>query len=184
MKKFNTTKKINIKKIFFVIFTLFFIYFPVKLLFDFLVTNDVTVLENIIQSLVFGLVLSLVSIYNWRSSGRKIERLIKLELNKGEKIEIETRAGRLINRIIFPGKLYLTDQRLIYIGFEYFQFEKIKSIKRNDIVDIQPVKIYNLIDNGIEIQDRFGKKHKFNFDDRDEVLAALQTEMNVAIYPK
>ena len=80
----------------------------------------------------------------------------------------------MINRIIFPGKLYLTDQRLIYIGFEYFQFEKIKSIKRKDIVDIQPVKIYNLIDNGIEIQDRNGKNHKFNFDDRYEVLAALQ----------
>ena len=181
MKKFNTTKKISKKKIFIAFFIMFLIYFTVKLLFDFLVKNDVSVLENIIQSLVFGIVLSLVSIYNWRSSGRKLERLIKRELNKGEKIEIETRAGRLINRIIFPGKLYLTNQRLIYIGFELFQFEKIKSIKRKDIVDIQPVKMYNLIDNGIEIQDRNGKNHKFNFDDRDEVLAALRTEMNVTV---
>ena len=181
MKKFNTTKKINKKKIFIVIFTMFLIYFPLKLFIDFLMKNDVSVLENIIQSLVLGLVLSLISIYSWKPSNKKIEELIKKELGKGEKIEIETQAGRLINRIIFPGKLYLTDQRLIYIGFEYFQFEKIKSIKRKDIVDIQPVKIYNMIDNGIEIQDRFGNKHKFNFDNRDEVLVALQAEMNIAI---
>ena len=159
---------------------MFFIYFPISLLLDFLIKGKISILENTIPSLLFGISIKFFTVYNWRFSGRKLERLIKLELNKGEKIEIETRAGRLINRIIFPGKLYLTDQRLIYIGFEYFQFEKIKSIKRKDIVDIQPVKMYNLIDNGIEIQDQSGKKHKFNFDNRDEVLAALQTEMNVA----
>jgi len=181
MGKVIKEEKINKKKIFIVFITLFLIYFPIKLLLDFLMKSDVTFVENIIQSLVFSLVLSLVSIFSWKPSNKKIEKLIKKELGKGEKIEIETRAGRLINRIIFPGKIYLTNQRLIYIGFEYFQFEKIKSIKREDIIDIQPVKMYDLIDNGIQIEDRTGKKHKFNFDNRDQVLAALQMEMNVAI---
>ena len=89
MKKFNTTKKINKKKIFIVIFTMFSCISPVKLFIDFLMKNDVSVLENIIQSFVFGIVLSLVSIYNWRSSGKKLNDLSKKSLIKEKKLKLK-----------------------------------------------------------------------------------------------
>jgi len=179
MKKFNTKSKINIKRIIFTATFFFVIHFPFNYFINYFDEDDRSVTSSLIGSAVFSMIMGLVFGLFGRPKYRKSDEIISAELDQEENIQIESIAGIKEGYLVFPGKLYLTDQRLLFAKNKFLQDPEIKKVNRDELISVQPEKRYDLIDNGITLEVKSGKKHKFNFDDRDEVLTALRSELGI-----
>lgn len=177
MKKFNTKKPFHTKQLLFYSIVFFVIHFPLNYFISFATDIRRSVTSDLIGSFVFSIIMGLIFSYFAKPKYHKLDEAVSSKLNKGEKILIESIAGLQHGFIVFPGKLYLTNQHLYLAKHKAFQSPTIKTIDRSHITNAQAMKTYNLFNNGIEIKETSGKKHKLSLNNRDEVLNAYQKEI-------
>lgn len=136
-------------------------------------------MSNLLQSIFFALIMTLLFSFTKTHFTEQIIEGLEATLAKDEAVQIEVPAGQKANGIVFGGKLFLTNKRLLFIRHGYFQRKSQCSIERENISYIKPTKLYYIADNAIEITDTGGKKYLFNLQSRDEVLEALREEVKL-----
>ena len=133
----------------------------------------------IFQGIFFGVVF--VLIFPWamkKMLSKKVNNIIP-ELLDEEEIEEEIFANLFRGIEGVGGKIFLTNERLIFKSHSLNIQKGQTDINYSDIVSVDKRKTAKLIDNGIKISTKQGTEYDFVVNDRDDVLIKIQNKLNV-----
>ena len=177
MKKFNTQVKITKKQRLLIFIAFLVTSFPLITIMDWLSESEIYYISNGIQSLLSAAFMSFILPLTFKHLAKKLEKSITFTLDEDEVIQVESPAGQKIKGIVYGGKLILTNKRFLFVRHGFFQKKKIWKLNRDQVQHIKPIKLFKLVDNGLEIMDKSDNTYHFNSQKRNEVLAALQAEI-------
>jgi hypothetical protein len=151
------------------------IYGIVLFLFD----RDQNINSILFQSVFFGVLF--VLIFPWamkKMIGKRIDN-IQPELLNDEIIEEEIFANLFRGLEGVGGKIFLTNQRLVFKSHSLNIQKGQTNIVYLDIDSIHKRKTAKLVDNGIKIITKEGTEYNFVVNDRDAVLKKIQQKIIV-----
>ena len=177
MKKFRSDGKFSRKQKIALFFATLLTYFPVLSVIYWIMGNEIIWLSILAQSILFALFMSFFLPFNSRFFSKKLDKAISLTLKKGEAIDLETPAGHKKGLIVYGGKLFLTNERVLFVSHGFLQAKKTWEINRHAIKSIKPKKFFFFADNGLEIEDFSNNSYQFNMQNRNEVLSHLRQNL-------
>jgi hypothetical protein len=106
--------------------------------------------------------------------------MYRFSLKENEKILKKGEASLHIDDTGFTGALYLTNERLVFVGFVLGASEqKEKSVAFKQIKEVKPGKTFFLIPNVLDVTTEDHEQFKVAVQRRDEWLAAIRSQMAV-----
>lgn len=165
--KIDLTWKQRISSMFFTAI----IYGAVLFLFD----RNQNINSIIFQAIFFGVLF--VLIFPWamkKMLGKRVNNIVT-ELLDEEEIEEEIFAN-LFRGV--EGKIFLTNQRLIFKSHSLNIQKGQTNIEYSIISSVQKRKTAKLIDNGIKIITKQNTEYDFIVNDRDDILVKIQNKLN------
>ncbi|WP_223442294.1 GRAM domain-containing protein [Polaribacter litorisediminis] len=132
----------------------------------------------IIQAVIYGVSMTLffIFLFPWfmkKFVGKRIDN-IKPELLENEKIEEEIFANIFRGLEGVGGKIFLTNERLIFKSHSLNIQKGQTNIKYSDIVEVEKRKTMKTVDNGIKVITKEKKEYCFVINDRDTQLQRIQ----------
>jgi hypothetical protein len=136
------------------------------------------VFQAIFFGLFFGVGFPYVIQKNSKKVGRFLSKKIQPKLEEGEKVEYESPANLFRGVEAVGGKLFLTNQKLIFKSHKFnFQNGQIQ-IQYNAIVEISLRKTSKIVNNGLRITTNKNEKFDLVLNDRKKWMAELKTKIN------
>jgi hypothetical protein len=132
--------------------------------------------KGIYGSLLFSIFFGLGFPFLLEKLAPKLSSKVKIpELNKNETIIFEEPANLFRNKFIaVGGKLFLTENRLIFNSHKYNFQNGAASITRENIVEIIERKSMGIVDNGLRITTKDNLKYDFVVNHRMELIEKLK----------
>jgi hypothetical protein len=132
----------------------------------------------IIQAVIYGVLMTLffIFLFPWfmkKLVGKRIDN-IKPELLENEKIEEEIFANLFRGLEGVGGKIFLTNERLIFKSHSLNIQKGQTNIKYLDIVNVEKRKTMKTFDNGIKVITKEKKEYCFVLNERDTQLQLIQ----------
>ena len=132
----------------------------------------------ITQAVIYGVSMTLffIFLFPWfmkKLVGKRIDN-IKPELLENEKIEEEIFANIFRGLEGVGGKIFLTNERLIFKSHSLNIQKGQTNIKYSDIVEVEKRKTMKIVDNGIKVITKEKKEYCFVVNDRDIQLQRIQ----------
>lgn len=143
----------------------------------FLLSGDQNINSIIFQSVLFGVFFTLT--FPWfmkKLVGKRIDN-IKPELLEKEKLEVEILANLFRGLEGVGGKIFLTNERLIFKSHSLNIQKGQTNINYSEISSVDKRKTAKLIDNGIKIITKEGTEYDFVVNDRDTELKKIQQKI-------
>jgi hypothetical protein len=148
----------------------------------YVLNTDQGVYSIVMQSLIYGVSMTLFFIFLFPFMMKKILEKkidnIKPELLETEKLEEEIFANLFRGLEGVGGKIFLTNQRLIFKSHSFNIQKGQTNIEYSIISSVQKRKTAKLIDNGIKIITKQNTEYDFVVNDRDDVLVKIQNKLN------
>lgn len=169
--KIDLTWKQRISSMFFTTI----IYGAVLFLFD----RNQNINSIIFQAIFFGVLF--VLIFPWAMKkilGKRVNNIVP-ELLDEEEIEEEIFANLFRGVEGVGGKIFLTNQRLIFKSHSFNIQKGQTNLEYSIISSVQKRKTAKLIDNGIKIITKQNTEFDFVVNDRDDVLVKIQNKLNL-----
>ncbi|MFP4090426.1 MAG: hypothetical protein ACLFUB_18915 [Cyclobacteriaceae bacterium] len=126
-------------------------------------------LEGLLTSIFFVLIF-------WTSMhwlARYLNRKLSFEFPPGETACFESGANLRRGREAVGGKLFLSDQRLVFISHQYNVQRDPLEIERDRIAQVVPHKSLGFISNGLQLKTTEGRVYHFVVDQQDKWLKVL-----------
>lgn len=147
----------------------------------YLLNTNQSINEIVVQSLIYGVSMTLFFIFLFprimkKLVGKRIDN-IKPKLLENEKIENEIFANLFRGLEGVGGKIFLTNQRLVFKSHSLNIQKGQTNIIYLDIDSIHKRKTAKLVDNGIKIITKEGTEYNFVVNDRDAVLKKIQQKI-------
>jgi hypothetical protein len=140
--------------------------------------SNVGLNNAIFQGISFGILF--VLLFSWTMKklvGKRIDNIVP-ELLDEEEIEEEIFANLFRGVEGVGGKIFLTNQRLIFKSHSLNIQKGQTNIEYSIISSVQKRKTAKLIDNGIKIITKQNTEYDFVVNDRDDVLDKIQNKLN------
>lgn len=150
------------------------IYGAVLFLFD----RNQNINSIIFQAIFFGVLF--VLIFPWamkKMLGKRVNNIVP-ELLVEEEIEEEIFANLFRGVEGVGGKIFLTNQRLIFKSHSLNIQKGQTNIEYSIISDVQKRKTAKLVNNGIKIITKQNTEYDFVVNERDDVLVKIQNKLN------
>lgn len=140
----------------------------------FIIGKDQSITSICIQSICFGVIFILL--YPWVLNKIITKRIDEItpDLLENEKIEDEIFANLFRGIEGVGGKIFLTNNRLIFKSHSLNIQKGQTNIDYSIIHSVSKRKTAKLIDNGIKVATKDGKEYDFVVDERDDVLKKIQ----------
>jgi hypothetical protein len=133
--------------------------------------------QSLQADLLKGLVSSLFFVlFFWASMhwlARYLNRKLNFEFSPEETALFESGANLRRGMESVGGKLFISDQRLVFISHQYNVQRGTLEIERNRIEQVLPRKNMGLISNGLQVDTTEGKTYHFVVDQQDKWLQLL-----------
>lgn len=111
---------------------------------------------------------------------KKVDVLVKDVINASEEIIYDGGANQLKGKEGVGGKLFITNQRLLFVSHKYNIQSGTTSIPLADIKSIEKNKVAKIFNTGITIISNDSNKYKFVVNNQDEWYTKLNTFTQVA----
>ncbi|SHM95728.1 GRAM domain-containing protein [Polaribacter sp. KT 15] len=149
----------------------------------YLLDNELTLKNLVGQSLIYGVAMTLFFIFLFpklknKLVGKRVDT-IKPGLLADEVLEREIFANLFRGFEGVGGKIFLTNQRLIFKSHSLNIQKGQTNIDYNDIVSVTKRKTFKLRDNGIKITTKKGDEYCFVVNNRDVELKNILDKLNV-----
>ncbi|PWJ38583.1 GRAM domain-containing protein [Sediminitomix flava] len=148
------TNKLNLnwKKRIFLILALFSFYSIPLILFELAVDNKIESIEKILlEGLIFGLCMAFIFPFGLEVLAKKLSNSISPNLDASEKIEIEGGASLFQGKEAVGGKIFLTNNKMIFIPHKFNIQKKELEIPFLKIKEVTGRKTAKVVDNGLRI---------------------------------
>ena len=159
-----------------VIFTLSISFFEF-LIFDKDKSITTILIQRALTGLIFGLIFPPIMKWLAKKMYSKTVPEVDIDLKENEIVEAEGPANLFRKMEGVGGKLFITNQRLVFNSHKLNIQRGATSILYSEIESVQPRKTSGLIDNGISIQLKSGDEHKFVVNDRETWLKEIQARL-------
>ncbi len=153
------------------------IYALLLLIIDTVLGQRSSMISYAIQSVVFSVVWFFVFIYAINKFGKKVDNSIKIDLAEDEVLEAEGVANIFRGSEAVGGKLFLTNQHLVFISHKYNIQSGITKLPLESIVSIDKCKTMGFIDNGLLVRTKTGSELKFVVNERNTWLEVLTQKL-------
>lgn len=149
----------------------------------YLLDNELTLKNLVGMSLIYGVAMTLFFIFLFpklmnKLVGKRVDT-IKPSLLADEVLEREIFANLFRGFEGVGGKIFLTNQRLIFKSHSLNIQKGQTNIDYNDIVSVTKRKTMKLINNGIKVTTKEGKVYYFVVNNRDVELINILDKLNV-----
>jgi len=132
----------------------------------------------IFQGVFFGVFMAIVFPYLFGKFAMNHGKNIYPELGTDEEIETEGLANLFRSVQAVGGKLFLTNEKLIFKSHKLNIHTGQSDIPYHTIAEVQTTKTGNLIDNGLRIKTADGLEFDFVVADRESWMEKLQEKIN------
>ncbi len=137
--------------------------------------GPINITRTLLLSVGSGIICGLL--YGWFSglfvASKLINTATKFEKQPGEEILFETLANHFMGMEAVGGKLYLTNNRLVFKSHQLNIQNHELSIVRSDIVGAERTKTAKLINNGLIVKSVNNKTDRFVVENADEWVEKL-----------
>ena len=135
-----------------------------------------------IQAIIYGVFMTLffIFLFPWfmkKLVGNRINN-IKPSLSENEKIEVEIFANLFRGIEAVGGKIFLTNDRLIFKSHSFNIQNGQTNIKYSEIDAVEKRKTMKAVDNGIKIITKENKEYCFVVNERDAQIAIIQKRIS------
>jgi hypothetical protein len=130
------------------------------------------IVPGILTGLASGLISGLLFGLSIHFFGKKVDKLVQIDLLPGETLLFQTKANHFKGIEGVGGKLSLTDQRLVFRSHALNIQSHVLNIPLQNIGHVERYKTIGLINNGLKITAE-GKTEKFVVDKAEEWLSRL-----------
>ncbi|WP_425640057.1 GRAM domain-containing protein [Algoriphagus yeomjeoni] len=133
----------------------------------------------IFQSVFLGLFMTIGFPYIFKKLGNSLGKSIHPELSPSEEVEMEGPANLFRGAEAVGGKLFLTDQNLIFKSHSFNIQTGQSAIPFESIAEVSARKTAKLVDNGLRILTHEGITHDFVVVDRAHWIVKLEEKLKV-----
>ena len=146
----------------------------------YLMGSDNSVKTIAFQAIIWGVLFNLffVLLFPWfmkKLLGKRIDNIVP-KLLENEKVEAEILASLFRKVEVVGGKIFFTNQRLIFKSHS-LNFQKGQTnIEYIQIQNIEKRKTIKIVDNGIKITTKEGKQYSFLVNDRDVQIQKIKNK--------
>lgn len=139
------------------------------------VLTSATIIKIIITGVITGGLSGLFFgwVTGWFSNSKFVQRTTNIETEPGESILFQTGANHFKGVEAVGGKLYLTNERLVFQSHKLNIQNHRLSILLSDIQAVVRLKALGLMSNGIQIESLSGKPDKFVVEKPEQWLEKL-----------
>ncbi len=174
--------EINWKKRLLIIAFASALYASLLFVFDWIVPAiDYTATSIAFQGVFFGVLFGLVFPYALNKLVKKVMPAdgeeLRLTLPEGVQIEREGFANLFKGIEAVGGKLFITKQGLMFRAHSFNIQKGSTDIRYQEIVSVHKRKTGGLVDNGMRVSTRDGKKYDFVLNERDEWVRKLEEKL-------
>lgn len=133
----------------------------------------------IFQGVFFGLFMTIGFPYIFKKLGNNLGKSIHPELSPNEEIESEGPATLFRGAEAVGGKLFLTDQKLIFKSHSFNILTGQSAIPFESIAEVSSRKTAKLVDNGLRVSTHEGVTYDFVIEDRARWIEKLEEKLKV-----
>ncbi|MEB2777704.1 GRAM domain-containing protein [Algoriphagus sp. D3-2-R+10] len=148
-------------------------------LIDFLLEEKLYNWKSLVfQGIFFGVIMVISFPYLFGKFAISLGKNINPELDPDEEIETEGPANLFRGKEAVGGKLFLTNEKLIFKSHKLNIRTGQSDIPFDTIIDIQEQKTEKLTDNGLRVKTVDGREYDFVVDDRKSWMEKLSKKLN------
>ena len=138
--------------------------------FDFFSERNMYNLKGLaIQGIIYGLIFSIFFPYLFGKFALSFSKKVKIIPNLASKeiIEIEGPASLILGKERVGGKIFLTNEKMIFKSHEFNIQKGQTEIKYSEIIELLKIKMNSFFDNGIRLKTQNEKSFDFIVNERD-----------------
>lgn len=163
----------------------FFIsHYLVTILFNFFLTRKQSSSEmffiSLITSVFMAFFIPIMMKRNSNKLSKNIDAILPNIISGNEKIYFQDMANQRIKKGKVIGKLFLTNERLLFISHKLNVKSGVTSINPMDITSIERVKIMRFFDNGLKIELKNNHSYTFVVNERETWVEKLYSYSKAA----
>ena len=133
----------------------------------------------IFQGIFFGLFMAYGLPLIFKKLGNKLGKSIHPDLSPNEEIETEGPANLFRGAEAVGGKLFLTNQKLVFKSHSLNILTGQSDFFFEEIAEVSARKTANLVDNGLRVLTHEGVTHDFVVEDRARWIEKLEEKLKV-----
>jgi hypothetical protein len=111
--------------------------------------------------------------WNSKKLSKIIDRMLTNIISKNEKISFQDTANQIIKRKKVSGKLFLTNERLLFVSHKLNIQSEFTSINPSDITSIEKIKMMMFFDNGLKVTLKDATSYTFVVNERKTWIEKL-----------